>query len=63
MPSSPTLVSSVITNPFPDDASCPVYGSTNDSITVNTVTLTGVSCGTPNPSAASIQLTNTTNVT
>jgi len=56
-------LSSVITNPFPDDASCPVYGSTNDSISVNTVSLSGTSCGTPNSSATSIQLTNTTNVT
>jgi hypothetical protein len=55
-------LTSIITNPFPEDPSCPVYGSTNDSISVNTVTLSGSSCGTPNPSAASIQLTNTTNV-
>lgn len=56
-------LTSIITNPFPDDASCPVYGSTNDSLSVNTVTLSGTSCGVPNPSATSIQLTNTTNVT
>jgi hypothetical protein len=56
-------LTSIITNPFPEEAACPVYGSTNDSLSVNTVSLSGTSCGIPNPSATSIQLTNTTNVT
>ena len=55
-------ITSIITNPFPAVPACPVYGSTNDSLSVNTVTLLGTSCGTPNPSASSIVLTNTTNV-
>jgi hypothetical protein len=56
-------VTSIITNPFPEEPACPVYGSTTDSLSVNTVSVSGLSCGTANPSATSIGLTNTTNIT
>ncbi len=56
-------VTSIITNPFPEEPACPVYGSTTDSLSVNTVSVSGLSCGTANPSATSIGLTYTTNIT
>jgi len=56
------VITSLITNPFPEDPSCPVYGTTNDTISLSEITITGISCGTPNPSANSITLVNTTNV-
>lgn len=56
------VITSLITNPFPEDPSCPVYGTTNDTISLSNITITGIYCGTPNPSANSITLVNTTNI-
>ena len=56
------VITSLITNPFPEDPGCPVYGTTNDTISLSNITISGISCGTPNPSANSITLVNTTNV-
>lgn len=56
------VITSLITNPFPEDPGCPVYGTTNDTISVSEITISGISCGTPNPSSNSITLVNTTNV-
>ena len=56
------VITSLITNPFPEDPGCPVYGTTNDTISLSNITISGISCGTPNPSSNSITLVNTTNV-
>jgi hypothetical protein len=56
------VVTSLITNPFPENPSCPVYGTTSDSFSLSNITINGISCGNPNPSTNSITLTNTTNV-
>jgi hypothetical protein len=57
------VITSLITNPFPENPSCPVYGTTNDTFSLSNITINGIPCGNPNPSTNSINLVNTTNQT